>query len=45
MEGVFLSDNLNVFFKSCLNKKIAFIGMGVSNFKAIKLFLKKGIVD
>ena len=43
MEGVFLSDNLNVFFKSCLNKKIAFIGMGVSNFKAIKLFLKKGI--
>ena len=35
--------NLNVFLKSCLNKKVAFIGMGVSNFDAIVLFLKNRI--
>lgn len=38
-----MSYNLNVFLKSCLNKKIAFIGMGVSNFDAIILFLKNNI--
>ena len=38
-----MSYKLNVFFKNCLNKKIAFIGMGVSNFESILLFLKKNI--
>ena len=38
-----MSYNLNVFLKSCLNKKVAFIGMGVSNYDAIILFLKNNI--
>lgn len=34
---------LNSFLNYCINKKVAFIGIGVSNFKAIVMFLKKGI--
>ncbi len=43
MEGVFLFRELNSFLKYCINKKVAFIGVGVSNFKAIIMFLEKGI--
>ncbi len=39
----YLSYKLNVFFKKCLNKKVAFIGMGISNFDSIVMFLKKNI--
>jgi len=31
------------FFSAVKNKKIAFIGMGVTNNDVIRLFLKKGI--
>lgn len=38
-----MQNSVSVFFKSLRNKKIYFIGMGVSHFEAIKLFKQKGL--
>lgn len=38
-----MSSNIKMFFESLKNKKIAFIGMGVSNFDCIRMFINKGI--
>ena len=36
-------NRIDIFFESLKGKKIAFIGMGVTNFNCIKMFLNKGL--
>ena len=39
----FKMSKIQIFFNEMKNKKVAFIGVGVTNTDLIKLFLKKGI--
>ena len=42
-ERQIMQKKAELFFESIQNKKVTFIGMGVSHLDCIKLFVKKGI--